>query len=273
MREIEEMRENYQTLKCNFHTHFAETYGYNKKGAMKMVSTYHKMGYDCISLTEHNSHTNLEKELEVQDYMRREYGSGFIIIIGEEFEFHDTYRYSIKDAEEGRECGHLLALFLNKYINYSFEKNGRWKKLEELIEDVHQQKGLVILPHDHLDKYLIGKWFWNWRKKFLLDGWEVGNGAGYLCKKEDGTNCLLSHPKNVINEGYIALSNSDAHDVEQAKKLDKVCHSYLFVKERSVEGVKDALEHRRTVAYCDGAIFGKRKWLDFYKMWARGINF
>lgn len=108
------------------------------------------------------------------------------------------------------------------------------------------------------------KWFWAKRIEYSIDGWEVGNGSGETRKENDGTDCIFSHPQETVNEGYISLANSDSHKIEHMKTRG-LYHNYIFVKERSDSGVKEALLERRIVAYCNGEIFGQEKYLMMYK--------
>ena len=74
-------REQY-LLKCNFHTHYFETYGDRPE---IMVDAHYEAGYDCIALTEHDIQiSDLKGEQRAQAYAQDKYGSDFLVIVGEE---------------------------------------------------------------------------------------------------------------------------------------------------------------------------------------------
>lgn len=266
------MNSEFYPLKCNFHTHFAENYG---NGAKAMVDAYYKIGYDCIALTEHDDCIkDLQPEKEAQAYAKKKYGSDFLVIVGEEVAFDDS-------ENTGEPTRELLALFIDSYIDCGRDSGIDYSiastptiSLNPLLSAIHKQGGIAIVCHDnwlqwfyneHLPNqeekikvkrfkdYQHGrkkaKWFWDYRKGKQIDGWEVGN-----CSKFD---YMLSHPQESVNEGYIVLSNSDAHDVEGIG-IGTSCHTYVFAKERSLEAVKEALLFRRTVAICNGVAFGEK---------------
>lgn len=280
-------------LKCNFHTHFAETYG---NGAKVMVDAYYKAGYHCIALTEHDDCIkDLQPEKEAQAYAKKKYGSDFLVIVGEEVAFDD----SENTGEPSRE---LLALFIDSYIDCGRDSGVDYSvastpaiTLNPLLQEIHKQGGIAIVCHDNWLRWLYNchlpaqkekikvkkfedykngarsaKWFWDYRKGKEIDGWEVGNGGGLYREHLDGVSYMLSHPRESVDENYIVLSNSDAHCVNYHGEPDTFrllnrCHTYVFAKDRSVEGIKEALLQRRTVACCDGTLYGKAKWLELEK--------
>lgn len=235
----------YEILKCDFHVHYYESY---KQDAHIMVDAFAEHGYDCIALAEHNTVTNLDGVKRMVDYCREKYGDSLLIIVGEEIENWGA-----------RKTDHLLALFLNEYVTVA-------DSLEETIDRIHAQEGIAILAHDAWSNYDMPdeKWHWASRDKYNLDGWEIANGSGHTRNLSSGKDYTFSHPQETIDEGYIFLSNSDAHTVEQIPSRGK-CHNYVFVKERSTAGVKDALLQRRIVCNCNDKIYGYPKYVEMYK--------
>lgn len=262
-------KEEFYLLKCNFHTHYFEFYG---KNAKIMVDAYHDAGYDCIALAEHTCFLkDLEVEKEAKAYAEKKYGQEFIVIVGEEinFDINKNGRIYRKDA---------IALFLDKYIFCGIrhpDNNDPPNIISagEAFDKVHAQGGIVIIAHDShtawRGEFYDGKgkqiWTWDFREDFPIDGWEIGNGSAYYgANIANAPDSMLSHPQETVDEGYIVMANSDAHNVTDIKSRG-ICYTYLFVTEKTTESIKEALLEKRTVAYCNGKLFGEQRWLDLLR--------
>lgn len=242
-------------LKCSFHTHFAETYG---NSAEIMVDAYYKAGYDCIALTEHDDVIkDLEGEKRAQLYAKKKYGSDFLVIVGEELAFSDR-------NNSGCDVREVLGLFLSEYILTGRKKQTDYGSLidgQKALNEIHRQGGIAIICHDnwiiwYLECLGLGKqaWMWDFRHRLPIDGWEVGNGIAALEKKAD-RELMLSHPQESVDERYIVLASSDAHRIEEIEPCG-ICYTYVFANQRTLDEVKEALLDRRTVAYCNGMMYG-----------------
>jgi len=229
----------YTILKCDFHSHYHQ-YG---DRAEVMVDAYFNQGYDCMALTEHSHRMqDLDIELKMGDYVEEKYGSDFVYIVGEEIDF------SIEECS-----GHLGSLFLEEYINPKTE-NGKMIPLSRIVDVVHEQGGIAFIAHD------VNWEHWKRRKQCRIDGWEVGSPY-FNNRKAEKSTFLSSRLDEVAEEGYITLSNTDSHSVEDLGEWGRICHTYVFAHEKSVEGVKEALSARRTVAYFGGLLFGEEEWV------------
>lgn len=260
----------YQILKCNLHTHFEESYG--NSGARIMVDAYQKAGYDCIALTEHCGFmTTLDVAKEAREYAADRYGDSFVVVVGEELNF--------KVNDSGILCAmDLVGLFLDEFIGCGWTGGedvgtAKFPTAEEALSAIHSQGGIGIVAHDALTA--IGwhaadfgmenpLWTWDIRKGLPFDGWEVGNAAGYDSRTAEGRDLMLSHPQESVDEGYIVTASSDAHSVDHVES-HSFCRTYLFVTERTTEGIKKALMDRRTVADCKGQLFGRPEWVGLLK--------
>ena len=246
-------------LKCNFHTHYAEFYGDKPE---IMVDAYYEAGYNCIALTEHDDVIkDLEGEKRAQLYAKKKYGSDFLVIVGEEFAFDDR-------SNSGCYIREVLGLFLSEYI-FTGRKSGKDISLidgQKALNEVHRQGGVAVICHDNwlvwcLEYMGRGKhpWMWDFRHGLPIDGWEVGNGvASRLNEKKAGRDLMLSHPQESVDEGYIVLANSDAHKIEEFE-LSTDCYTYVLANQKTLQGVKEALLDRRTVAFCKGKMYGAEK--------------
>ncbi len=251
-------------LKCNFHTHYAEVYG---DKAEIMVDAYYKAGYNCIALTEHDDCVkDLEGEKRAQLYAKEKYGSDFLVIVGEELAFSDR-------NNSGCIVREVLGLFLSEYILTGRKSERDYDSLidgQKALNEIHQQGGIAVICHDnwlvwYLDYAGLGKypWMWDFRRGLPIDGWEVGNGiAALLNEKKAGRDLTLSHPQESVDEGYIVVADSDAHRIMEIEQC-AVCRTYVFANEKTLDGVKEALLDRRTVACCKGKMYGAEKLVCF----------
>lgn len=249
--------QGFHVLKCDFHVHFTEAFGSN---ARPMVDAFQRLGYDCIALTDHaNLLKDLNWEREAQIYAEKKYGSDFLVIRGLEIPLNDKI---CSDAMR-----HVVGLFLEEHIGPPSETDLE-PSLVTVLTRIHQQGGLLIIVHDYrgvgrlYEKGINSpKWIWDYRRGKSIDGWEIGNGSGYCEQSPEGSNCMLSHPQESVDEGYITLAGSDAHDVEQAESKS-ICWTYVFTSDKTTESVREALLARRTVSSCNGILYGQKPWVN-----------
>ena len=252
----------YEVLKCNFHAHFSwhNQLMRRRPSGLATVQGFHDAGFDAIVLTEHGYESNLGLEKETQDAAAERFGDKMLVGIGCELSFDD-------DADGrfgGGDCG---ALFLQEDVDCLSAPGYKPQPLAWVIEKVHEQDGLAIINH-HLcshARHPIGDGLWKWRKEFAIDGWEIFNG----CSAFGGDAALAwSYPDEAVEEGHIALSAADSHTPFQATCSCASC-TYVFAKERSLKGLKEALVDRRTVAFAGGFLYGRPEWVKRFKAWRR----
>ncbi len=163
----------------------------------------------------------------------------------------------------------MIGLFLDEYIYCGYMSGdpldlAKFITARQALDMVHAQGGLGIIAHDNLTATFFhaqdygegeGLWTWEFRHDLPIDGWEIGNShTPYL---------MLSHPQESVEEGYITMANSDAHGVPDIKPRG-ICCTYLFVTDKTPEGIKDSLLKKRTVADCNGKLYGEQRWVDLY---------
>ena len=238
-------------LKCDFHAHFIEYH----PNPMYTMRTLHAAGYDCIALTDHNHLlTGLEMERRFAASAREEFGDDFLVIVGEEVTMDDT-------ANSGHECIHVLSLFAEHHVDTLIDKEpySRFMPVAEAMPKVRDAGGLMFLNHDIFSNYYAKVPLdtrWPHRGAYDIDGWEVGNGSVGDWLKDDRfpttleNNLCLEDPAAALDEGYILLSNTDLHCELPGLGMRSEYHNLVFAKERSLAGVREALEARRNVAVC-----------------------
>lgn len=127
---------------------------------------------------------------------------------------------------------HLVAAGVTRTID--------WRKPElEIVQDVHEQGGVVIAAHP------IGR-FWHSGDAMLaaLDGAEVAHPlTDAVATGRDELTAFFERVR-AVNPDVAPIGSSDFHMVAPLG----VCRTYVFAESVSVQGVLDAIRAGRTVA-------------------------
>ena len=110
----------------------------------------------------------------------------------------------IKGIEFSTNIGHLIGIFLKKEIIYD-KKN---QTTEWLINEIHKQKGLVILPHPY-SFFRLTKTEYEKIKNLEIDAIEIYNGRNYF--NFENEQCKEFARK--LNKPSVA--GSDAHFIKE----------------------------------------------------------
>ena len=253
----------YEVLKCNFHCHFSwhNQLMLRRPSGLSTLRAFHDAGFDVVALTEHSKESNLGLEKETQKaWADADDHDALLVVVGCELSFG-------QDARGRFGGGDCVALFLEDYVDCLSAPGCSAQPLEWVMDKVHAQGGLAIIAH-HTSSHSrtrTGEGLWHWRKKFPIDGWEIFNGS---CSFAGRPEVAFSHPEEAVEEDCVALSAADSHTPFQANCSCASC-TYVFVAERSLEALKEALIHRRVVAFCDGFLYGKPDWVERFKAWRR----
>jgi len=238
-------------LKCDFHSHFIEYH----PDPMYTMGMLHEAGYDCIALTEHNHLlTDLSMEQRFAVAAREMFGSDFLVIVGEEVTMDDT-------ANSGHEGIHVLSLFPKYHVDTLIDKapRNRFMPVAQAMPLLRDAGGLMFLNHDIFSNYYAKHKLdtrWIHRDAYDIDGWEAGNGSvgDWLNDERFPTtlenNLCLEAPAQALAEGYILLSNTDLHGELPDLGIRRDYYNIVFAKERSLSGVREAIEARRNIAVC-----------------------
>lgn len=225
-----------QLLHCDFHTH--STFSDGKLTVPELVDLYGQRGFDVLTVTDHlcdprkllGKFCNLTGLVlppdEVDTYFaviererRRAWKKyGLILMTGIEFN---------KDALTAKGSTHLLGIDLKTPINPSLD-------LKETIAAIHEQGGLAVASHPHLQSSVWGKntlYLWEHQEEYkpLIDAWEIAN-------RDD-----IFNPVGLKRLPFLA--NSDLH---------KPKHIYswktLLYCEKEPEAIKECIRVNRDVS-------------------------
>ncbi|TAJ11814.1 histidinol-phosphatase [Marinilabiliaceae bacterium JC017] len=237
--------DGFVTLKGDLHMHTVFSDG--KVWPAIRVQEAWEEGLDVIAITDHLEYLPHKK------YLTADHNASYELALAEAKKFNLLL---VKGCEITRHMppGHFNALFI-KNANLLDQK-----KAEKVMDESHRQGGLLIWNHPgwqsqqpdttkmfNIHRQLI--------KEGKLHGMEVAN-------EEEWYPIVLQW---CLDHQLAVMANSDIHEVT-AHFYDFDNHhrfmTLLFAKERSLEGVKEAIKAARTVAWFGHQLAGPEVYLD-----------
>jgi 3',5'-nucleoside bisphosphate phosphatase len=241
---------DYYLLKVDFHMHTVFSDGY--VWPVTRVEEAFMEGIDAISITDHVEFSPQKKYLLSDNHnlpyelaKPRADELGIILVRG---------------AEVTREvpAGHFNAIFIEdanrlaKLVNK--ENPSDQSNIVETLQEVVNQGGFVFWNHPwYKQPNDVATWHpvhEELYKKGLIHGVEANNRDRYYPNVFQW--CL--------DKGLAIMSTTDAHN--PLFRLEPGTHrsmNVLLVKERSQKGIREALDNKRTVAYAQNYLYGKRE--------------
>ena len=237
--------DNYQTLKCDFHIHTVFSDGL--VWPTVRVDEAYAEGLDAIALTEHIEYRPHKQDIQA-DHNRsyeliKQYAKDKDVIL-------------IKGSEITRDMapGHHNAIYINDsepldtpdYMN--------------AFKAAKAQGAFIFWNHPGWDAQQPEetKW-WDVHTQLYdggyMQGIEVANGSSYFPEAQQW--CL--------DKKLTMIGNSDIHqpiqtDIDFSKGEHRTM-TLVFAKERSAEGIREALNNRRTAVFVGEKIIGEEAWL------------
>lgn len=197
--------------KGNIHIHTTNSNG--RLSPEDMVMLYKNLGYDFLSITDHNKLTKVDKDL------------GILLIPGEEVHFGRTKAGS---------CFHIVALNINQEIT----PNSKEPQPQEIIKRIHDQGGEAILAHPYFSALIIDD---------LLActeciGMEIFNS---VCHFAFDKGYALSHWDDLLATGrnVLGFAVDDAH-YDPRSYSNEIGYSWIMVKTKTlnVQEIMDAIK-------------------------------
>ena len=234
--------DGYQTLKCDFHIHTCFSDG--TVWPIVRVDEAWQEGLDAIAMTDHlewrplNEFVKADHNESYEIAKKQADNLGFILIKGAEI-------------TRGKPLGHLNAIFI-KDAN-SLDVKDPLKAIDIALE----QGGYIIWNHPG----------WPDNKSTMYEVHEQLIAAGKISAYEL-YNYMESYPLTFdwYEQYNIApMANTDIHGpVAQDYASGPNWHrpmTLVFATERSEEGIREALDARRTLAYFHGTLVGSAEYL------------
>lgn len=232
--------DGYETLKCDFHMHTIFSDG-QVLPTMRVIEAWTD-GLDAIAITDHIEHQRYENivkiDLNKSGLMAQKMGDemGLLVVRGAEI-------------TRKKPLGHINALFVQDVEKLKVEN-----ELDAVDEAVKQGAYLVWnhpgWPNDTSTIYPVHKELIAQKK---IRGVEVFNGSELYPKVLDWCD----------EYGIAYFANTDLHFASANSYREKLQRpmTLVFVKEHSVEGIKEALLEGRTLAYFYNNLAGKEEYL------------
>lgn len=233
--------DGYTTLKCDFHIHTVFSDGL--VWPTVRVDEAYREGLDAISLTEHIEYRPHKNDI-VADHNRsfelceeKAKKLGLLLIKGSEI-------------TRSMAPGHFNAIFLND--SNPLEQ----KEYKKAFSEAKKQNAFIFWNHPGWDVQQPDstKWWPEHTELYnegCMHGIEVANGPLYM--PEAIQWCL--------DKNLAMIGTSDIHQPIQADydfaKGEHRTMTFVFVKERSNEGIREALESCRTAVYYREMVIGR----------------
>ena len=236
-------------LKCDFHMHTVFSDGHVWPNVR--VQEAWQEGLDAISLTEHmeyqpnkdNVSTDHNRSYELAVNLAKE--NNLLLIKGTE-------------VTRNTPPGHFNALFIgdaNKYVDVRDENLD-----QESLDRVNKDGAFVFWNHPGWKATQIkGSYEWlpfiekQYQEK-KIQGIEVVNGLGFHSKALD-----WGLDRNLTIIGNTDMHNLMAHTYDLGRDGVHRTMTLVMAKERSPEGIREALNSGRTVAWSSKYLFGKEE--------------
>ena len=261
----------YTTLKGDFHIH--TSFSDASVWPVTRIDEADFDGLDFVSITDH-----LETH---HQHMAKDYGANVNRNSSYELALKTAKKYGIlviHGAELTRGTrifpGHFNTHFIkdgDAIANASEAHNGKYgkdevKQEEEAIKaglrEARNQGAFIVWNHPDWEQQARNETKW-WPihtevlNAGLMDGIEIIN-------RFSGYDPEAFHW--AIEKDLAIVTGTDAHkpmfqwvDYEKGEYRPM---TLVFAKERSLKGIREALEARRTAAYADGCVYGKAEWLE-----------
>ena len=231
-----------ECLACDLHMHTVFSDG--KVWPTVRVDEAWRQGLDVIAISDHIEHqphkgdvpTNHNRPYELA--LRAAKAHGMLLIRGAEI---------TRDTPPG----HFNALFLNDINPLDTPL------FLDAIDQAKRQDAFIFWNHQGWKGEERGSWrdvhttIYN---NHCLHGMEVANGSGYY----------PSAHKWCLEKNMTMLGNTDIHDPDLRRESTSAEHrtmTLVFAKQRTVEGVKEALQSRRTIVWFDERLIGREELL------------
>lgn len=233
--------DGYITLKCDFHTHTVYSDGLVWP-TVRMEEAYRE-GLDAISLTEHieyRPHKDIVADHNRSYEISQKKAKSLNLIL-------------LRGSEITRSMppGHFNAIYLND--SNPLEQDN-WR---DAFKEAKKQNAFIFWNHPGWDKQQPDTTLW-WKEHTELyeggymHGIEVANGSLFVPEAI----------KWCLEKNLTMLGTSDIHQPIQVNydfaKGEHRTMTFVFAKERSAEGIREALENRRTAVYYRDVVVARK---------------
>lgn len=244
--------EGYTLLKCDLHTHTVFSDGY--VWPTTRIEEAFRDGLDAIAITEHFEFRHINREDLNTDNLMREYEIakptadelGILLVPGLEV---------TRDVP----TGHFNMLFIDnptpllKYVNK--DKPGDPSNIDEILAAGKELGAFIFWNHPAYRKPNGAEWdsiHQSLYAKGLFQGIELINSNLYVPIVHQWAD----------EKGLTKMANTDWHSNIRVREGWHRGMTIAFAKERSIEGLKEALVNRQTICYTSNHLYGEQQFLE-----------
>jgi len=227
----------FETLKCDFHMHTVFSDG-NVWPTVRVDEAWRE-GLDAIAVTDHIEYQ--PHKLDIPTHPNRPYDIALAAATAKDI-------LLIRGTEITRDTppGHHNAIFLQDINPLDV------KDFFEVFRQATLQKAFIFWNHPGWQGAERGRWGQEQTRLFeagQLHGIEVCNGSAYY----------VDAHSYAIEKNLTIVGNSDEHNPSPFRERTPECHrtmTLVFARERSIEGIRQALIDRRAAAWIGNQIVG-----------------
>lgn len=240
----------YKVLKCDFHTHTVFSDGHVWPNVRNQEAW--EEGLDALAITDHIEYTPHREDVNVA------HNRGYELLKDDAAK---NNLILVKGSEITRSTppGHFNAIFIDDASGFIEERSS--EKDRAAVMKAVEQKAFIFWNHPGWQPGIEGSYEWIdlvddlYRNK-ALHGIEVINGFAIHLKALDW--CI---DKGLTVMGSSDIHNLVAHDYDRSKDYVHRSMTLVMASERTPEGIREALDAGRTVAWASKFLAGKEEHL------------
>lgn len=243
----------YVTLKCDFHMHTVFSDGLVWPSIR--VQEAWQEGLDSIAITDHLEYSPHKDDVIINHNRPYEIARGAA-------SSSDILLVRGSEITRNTPPGHFNAIFVTDSSVLQTDKEEGNFELDQLaIDRAKEQNAFVFWNHPGWKSSTIeGSYEWiefvdKQVRDGKLDGIEVINGFTFHRKSLDWA---LEHDLTVM--ATTDIHNLVVHDYDMQRGITRSM-TLVFARDRSPQGIREALEARRTVAWSTKLLAGSEKWV------------
>jgi 3',5'-nucleoside bisphosphate phosphatase len=248
----------YKTLTSDMHTHTVLSDGL--VWPTVRIHEARQESLDIIAITDHIESTNLFRLKRIFGEFGDGKDGGFLPDLNLPYEIakeaaagSDVIVINGGEISRTMPPGHHNAIFLTD-VNPVATPHPQWK---EAFQQARKQGAFIFWNHPASFHDPVTTTLWWEEHTWLLEndmmhGIEVVSGRRYYPEAHQWA----------IDKNLTMIASTDVHGPNNLQDGEMRSMTLIFAKERSLEGIKEALFDRRTVAYYDNKLIGKSKFLE-----------
>jgi len=238
----------YEVLKCDFHTHTVFSDGHVWPNVRNQEAW--QEGLDALAITDHIEYTPHKEDVKVAHNRGHE-------LLEESAKISNILLVKGNEVTRNTPPGHFNAIFIGDASGYIEDRSNEQDRAA--VMKAAAQNAFIFWNHPGWQPGIEGSYEWIdlvddlYRSK-ALHGIEVINGFGIHLKALDW--CI---DKGLTVMGSSDIHNLVAHDYDRSKDYVHRTMTLVMAKERTPEGIREALDAGRTVAWASKYLAGKEE--------------